>query len=83
MIRPVIDMSDVYSASKGIGAALSRDRAFAISASERGKQLQNGMDPEVGRPSQTFIQNNYSPKALSNIEIYRQTKNQFAMLKGV
>ena len=30
----------------------------------------------------TFIQNNYSPKELSRIDIYRQTKNQFAMLRS-
>ena len=29
-----------------------------------------------------FIQNNYSPKALSRLDIYRQTKNLTAMLKG-
>ena len=28
-----------------------------------------------------FTQNNYSPKPLSRIDIYRQTKNQFAQLK--
>lgn len=30
-----------------------------------------------------FTQNNYSPKALSRVEIYRQTKNQVSMMKGV
>ena len=30
----------------------------------------------------TFTQNNYSPKALSRLDIYRQTKNQFSALKG-
>ena len=29
-----------------------------------------------------FVQNNYSPKALSRLDIYRQTKNLTAMLKG-
>ena len=29
----------------------------------------------------TFVQNNYSPKALSREEIYRQTRNQFAMAR--
>ena len=29
-------------------------------------------------PSYNFTQNNYSPKALSRIDIYRQTKNQFS-----
>lgn len=30
-----------------------------------------------------FTQNNTSPKALSRLEIYRQTKNQIAFMKGV
>lgn len=30
----------------------------------------------------TYVQNNYSPKSLSRIEIYRQTNNQFNALKG-
>ena len=30
----------------------------------------------------TFIQNNYSPKALSRIEIYRDTRNLFSQAKG-
>ena len=30
----------------------------------------------------SFVQNNYSPKALSRLDIYRQTKNLTAMLKG-
>ena len=29
----------------------------------------------------SFTQNNYSPKALSRSEIYRDTSNQFSMLK--
>ena len=32
--------------------------------------------------SYNFVQNNYSPKSLSRLEIYRQTKNQIAMLQG-
>jgi hypothetical protein len=41
-------------------------------------------------PSQTgeaapiqFTQNNYSPESLSNIDIYRQTKNQLAQARPV
>ena len=33
--------------------------------------------------SYTFVQNNYSPKALSRIDIYRQTRNQFAEFREV
>ena len=36
----------------------------------------------TAQPSTTFIQNNYSPKHLSSIDIYRQTRNQLSSLKG-
>ena len=44
---------------------------------------QNGEKKEPVVEQFSFTQNNYSPKALSRKEIYRQTKNQFAMAKGV
>lgn len=40
------------------------------------KELQNGVK------TFSFVQNNYSPKALSQVDIYRQTKNQFSAMKG-
>lgn len=39
-------------------------------------------NPETKTSIFNFEQNNYSPKALSRIDIYRQTKNQFSMMKG-
>ncbi len=42
--------------------------------------VQNG--GTTPQPSTTFIQNNYSPKHLSSIDIYRQTRNQLSSLKG-
>ena len=39
-------------------------------------QNQNG-----GSNTYNFNQYNYSPKALSRIDLYRQTNNQFAMMK--
>ena len=45
--------------------------------------VQNGDSVPVAGNNYTFTQNNYSPKALSRIEIYRQTKNQFSALKGL
>ena len=40
-----------------------------------------GNQPQ-GIVNYTFNQTNNSPKALSTIDIYRQTKNQFSQLKG-
>ena len=45
------------------------------------RNLANGNQPQ-GVVNYTFNQTNNSPKALSNIEIYRQTRNQFSQLKG-
>ena len=82
VIRPVIDMSEVESSASSIDAMLSTDKAMTISTNENEK-LQNGSDGEpVFGNKYEFVQNNYSPKALSRLDIYRQTKNQFAMMKG-
>lgn len=37
---------------------------------------------EVEQSPVQYVQNNYSPKALSSAEIYRQTKNQLSVTKG-
>ena len=31
----------------------------------------------------SFVQNNYSPKALSRLDLYRQTRNQFALYEAM
>ena len=83
VIRPVIDMSDVYDSANTIDAMLSSDKAIDISAAEKAKSIQSTDDmSEVTPGTQVFNQYNYSPKALSRLDIYRQTKNQFAMIKG-
>lgn len=85
-IRPVLDLSEVRSGVGRLTAILSRSQAMKISSSmnrETTGEIQNGDGtPSVGN-SYSFVQNNYSPKALSRIDIYRQTKNQFSALKGL
>ena len=85
-IRPVLDLSEVRSGTGRLTAILSRSQAMKISSSmnrETTGEIQNGDGtPSVGN-SYSFVQNNYSPKALSRIDIYRQTKNQFSALKGL
>ena len=83
VITPVIDLSNVNAAASDIDAALSTDRAIDISTAERSKFVSDKNDPVTVPGTQVFNQYNYSPKALSRLEIYRQTRNQFAMLKGV
>ena len=89
-IKPVLDLSNVLSGSKQISSLLSRNHATSINSNIlqnriTGVNVQNdnlaNTKPVSGNVYQ-FTQNNYSPKALSRIDIYRQTKNQFSMLKG-
>ena len=80
-IRPVLDLSAVEAGASRLNTLFSQQQATAISA----RVVQNGVDeasigattPTAGASFQ-FVQNNYSPKALSRVEIYRQTNNQFS-----
>ena len=58
--------------------------AKANRALETQNRVSNGAsDRNEQQPqSTTFIQNNYSPKALSRIDIYRQTQNQLLAVRG-
>lgn len=83
-IRPILDLSDVEEKSHRLNTLFSRSQALTVStgiAASRGQNLQNeDTSPNTGN-SYKFIQNNYSPKALSRTEIYRQTKNQFSAIE--
>lgn len=94
-ITPVLDLSDIQNRSKSIGTMFN-SKSFQLdanlgtihTASENTSRLNDmlrGMNAQnnKGGNSYNFVQNNYSPKALSRLEIYRQTKNQFAQMKGV
>lgn len=94
-ITPVLDLSDIQNRSKSIGSMFN-SKSFQLdanlgtihTASENTSRLNDmlrGMNAQnnKGGNSYNFVQNNYSPKALSRLEIYRQTKNQFAQMKGV
>ena len=61
---------------------MSKDKAYQINATMSGgtANSQNGYGTSNGNVYQ-FTQNNYSPKALSRIDIYRQTRNQFASIE--
>ena len=91
-IRPVIDLTDVKAGSRSISDIFNAGRSISVdSASVKAASISNGMRGDSSDASQqlqngasiSFTQNNYSPKALSKVDIYRQTKNQFSTLKGV
>ena len=80
-IRPVIDLSNVEAGTSRLSAILSRTQALTISSrmnEGRYVDIQNGADPVKSGSTFSFTQNNYSPKSLSRVELYRQTNNQFS-----
>ena len=90
-ITPVLDLSAVSADASKLTTMLDttspRIRASVIGAPSktvRGSDTDSkNSDTSNSGPSLSFVQNNYSPKSLSRIDIYRDTKNQFSQLKGV
>lgn len=88
-ITPVLDLSAVQAEAKKLGdltattpivATVSSDTASAISTE---KDETDAVLAEQAAVNQfNFEQNNFSPEALSDVEIYRQTKNQLAQVKS-
>lgn len=92
-IAPVVDLTHVRSGFNKLGSMKApvistyvtgaRVNAVASSLSSH----ENGMKQPVPQNNQNgpqvveFVQNNYSPKALSRSEIYRNTNNQFTAFK--
>ena len=84
-IRPVLDLTDLADGTKQLNTLFSRNQAVSISAGlQRRSTVTDDSDDissnKAGNVYQ-FTQNNYSPKALSRVEIYRQTKNQFSAMQ--
>lgn len=77
VITPMLDMSGVEPGLRNLNAIASY-RAPQVTETNAGIDTGDNADSPV-----TFNQYNYSPKALSRLEIYRQTKNQLSMMKGV
>jgi tape measure domain-containing protein len=90
-ITPVVDLtqaqkgfSTLSTLSKAsiINAGTSSSTAASISAANAAAATQAGLLTTAGGQF-SFTQNNYSPEALSAIDIYRQTKNQLSRARGV
>jgi tape measure domain-containing protein len=89
VITPVLDLTQVEKGAKGLAdltnvtpitAAASFSQAAAISDMQK-IMAETGQVAQAG-PTFSYTQNNYSPEALSDVEIYRQTKNQLAQVKS-
>ena len=94
-IRPVLDLTDIQSGEKQLASLLDKNQGLSVSSvtnkaaaiSQNAKNENTNTSATKGQStngaSLSFVQNNYSPTALSRLEIYRQTKNQFSAMKGL
>lgn len=89
-IRPVLDLDDLKNDAKGISSLFGDTPSIDPTTSyNRARDiLRSQSRPVMDEPTRTsetseltFIQNNYSPEALSTADIYRYTKSQFALAK--
>ena len=94
VITPVMDLSQVGTGLSQMGSLISG----ATTGMEIAAKVREGFEAKKTAVSEgtssnasgisksivnNFTQNNYSPKALSRLDIYRQTKNQLATVKKV
>jgi tape measure domain-containing protein len=86
VISPVLDLSGLRSKANAI-SGLFPGRSIGLASSIGvGSSSGNVSGTDVvaaGGTQINYTQNNYSPKALSRIDIYRDTKNALSMMKGV
>jgi tape measure domain-containing protein len=93
VIRPKLDLTDVQKGAGKIGTLLPSSKlnlssAYSVAASAAAALRARASEEDDDRASAgggrpiNFTQNNYSPKALSNAEIYRQNKNLISTAKG-
>jgi hypothetical protein len=82
-IRPVLDLTNVESGARRLNTMFARTQAMSIDVDSyrNSSEGQNGVAGGRFGNTYQFTQNNYSPKALSRIDIYRQTKNQFSAME--
>ena len=90
VITPILDLTTVrtqagelaaLTGTVPLSATASFGHAAAISSYHNAAQLEETAGIPAGT-SVKFEQNNYSPEALTEVEIYRQTRNQLSQLKS-
>ena len=81
-ITPILDLSNISKDARKISGILGYERAInlgnAINNDRYARMQDMGIQTPASNNVYQFTQNNYSPKALSRMDIYRQTKNQFS-----
>jgi tape measure domain-containing protein len=93
-ITPVLDLSSVKATASKLGSILQATPIDVSTSATIAQNTASSFSSPSDRPGEdtggssngtnlSFTQNNYSPKALSEAEIYRQTKNQLSKVKEV
>jgi hypothetical protein len=89
VITPVLDLTQVQEGADKMNTMINTapvvgSTSFGQASSISSEQAVQGAPGDTTGQSGTSItyqQNNYSPEALSEIDIYRQTKNQLSQLR--
>ena len=89
-ITPVLDLSQIEKDARRLDTMMNNQMAnktsqmFNASSQNGSNSLENGVNSSnTGGGDIIFNQYNTSPKALSRIDIYRQTKTQLSQAKGL
>lgn len=93
-IKPVLDLTDLQNKAGGIGSMFSdpsikmgevstNKASFLMDSMRKSENSKAPTDVSKSEaPAYSFTQNNYSPKAISTVDTYRQTKNLISVVKG-
>ncbi len=93
-IRPVLDLTDIKKNAGKLGTLLpsgtkmsvdaSFTKASSVATAVRNRFDEGNPDSSSGGNGAflSYTQNNYSPKAISPVDVYRGTKNQLSTVKG-
>lgn len=90
VITPVLDLTSVRKDAGLVGDLLGNRGMTVDSSYVRARYAAAGYannravqeEPTETEAKVSYVQNNYSPKALSQAEIYRQTRSQLSTMKG-
>jgi tape measure domain-containing protein len=86
VIKPILDLSDVQNGARRLNTVLGDASSSAVYSLAQETAASQERAAESSQPSITeikFEQHNTSPKALSEADIYRQTRNQLSQAKAV
>ena len=83
-ITPVLDMSQfnsgAFRVSSFLNGTTSLNLANSVSQTTKRTTASSSGSTQASSPTYSFTQNNYSPKSLSSVEIYRQTNNMISRI---